>query len=320
MPRPRMEDRNDVHVPVLREEVVRLLAPRAGGRYLDGTVGAGGHARALLDASGPDGRLLGLDADEQILAIARQRLGPFVDRVRLEHANFRELADIARESGFVPLDGVLLDLGVSSLQLDTAERGFSIQTDAPLDMRLDRSRGPTAADLVADLDERELADVVFRYGEEPRSRAVARAVVAARRREPIRTTRQLAAVVERVVPRGRINGATRTFQALRIAVNDELEALRVGLRRAHEVLQDGGRLAVISFHSLEDRIVKQYFVGQANPCICPPRTPVCICGRQPTVELVTRKPVTAGSDELAANPRARSAKLRVAARLGPPLD
>lgn len=315
-----MEDNNDVHVPVLPGDVVRLLAPRPGGRYLDGTVGAGGHASAILRASSPDGRLLGLDADEQILAIARERLASFGGRAALVQANFRDLADVAAARGFAPLDGVLLDLGVSSLQLDTAERGFSFQTDAPLDMRLDRSRGPTAAELVAELDERELADLVFRYGEEARSRAVARAVVAARRREPIRTTRQLAAVVERVVPRGRIHGATRTFQALRIAVNDELEALRVGLRRAHEVLQDGGHLAVISFHSLEDRIVKQYFAAQSSPCTCPPRTPVCICGRTPTLELVTRKPVTAGPEELRANPRARSAKLRVAARLGPPLD
>ena len=307
-------------MPVLRDEVVRLLEPRAGGRYLDGTVGAGGHGRAILAASEPDGRLLGLDADEQILAIARERLASFGERVELVHANFRDLAEVARARDFAPLDGVLLDLGVSSLQLDTVERGFSFNADAPLDMRLDRSRGPTAADLVADMDERALADVVFRYGEEQRSRAVARAVVAARRREPIRTTRQLAAIVERVVPRGRIHGATRTFQALRIAVNDELGSLQVALRQAHHVLSDGGRLAVISFHSLEDRMVKQYFAAQASPCICPPRTPVCVCGRVSTLALVTRKPVVAGEAELAANPRARSAKLRVATRLGPPLD
>lgn len=316
-----MVDENAVvHVPVLLDEVVRLLSPRAGRRYLDGTVGAGGHARAILDASGPDGRLLGLDADQQVLAIARRRLVEFGDRAVLVHANFRDLAAVARECGLAPLDGVLLDLGVSSLQLDTAERGFSFRSDAPLDMRLDRMGGPTAAELVAELQERELADLLFRYGEEARSRAIARAIVAARRREPIRTTRQLAAVVERVVPRGRTHGATRTFQALRIAVNDELGSLRVALRQAHEVLNDGGRLAVISFHSLEDRMVKQYFAGQATRCVCPPRTPVCVCGRTPSLEIVTRRPIVAAPDEVAANPRARSAKLRVVARLGPPLD
>jgi 16S rRNA (cytosine1402-N4)-methyltransferase len=213
-----------------------------------------------------------------------------------------------------------MDLGVSSLQLDRAERGFSFQADAPLDMRLDRGGGSTAADLLAELEERELADIVFRYGEETRGRAVARAVVAARRRAPIETTRQLADLVGGVVPRGRTHGATRTFQALRIAVNDELGSLSSGLREAHALLSDGGRLAVISFHSLEDRIVKQYINAQASPCTCPPRTPVCICGRQPSMERVTRKSVVADAAETARNPRSRSARLRVARRLGPPLN
>jgi 16S rRNA (cytosine1402-N4)-methyltransferase len=304
---------------VLLHETVELLAPRAGGRYVDCTVGAGGHARAILEASGPDGRLLGLDADASALALAREQLARFGGRVELVHANFRDVAAVARAHGFDGADGVLLDLGVSSMQLDTAERGFSFRADAPLDMRLDTSGGITAAELIASLGERELADLIHRLGEEPRARAVARAVVAARRRAPIETTGQLAAVVSRVVPRGRIHGATRTFQALRIAVNDELGALREALLGAHDVLSDGGRLAVISFHSLEDRVVKQYIAAQSRPCACPPRTPVCVCGRQPRLLPVTRKPVTPGPDELRANPRARSAKLRVAARLGPPL-
>jgi len=305
---------------VLLHETVELLAPRPGGRYVDCTVGAGGHARAILEASGPDGRLLGLDADASALTLARERLTPFGGRVELVHANFRDVAAVARSRGFDGADGVLLDLGVSSMQLDTAERGFSFRADAPLDMRLDPSGGTTAAELIASLDERALADLIHRYGEEPRARAVARAIVAARRRGPIETTGQLAAVVSRVVPRGRLHGATRTFQALRIAVNDELGALRQALLGAHDLLSDGGRLAVISFHSLEDRIVKQYVAAQARPCACPPRTPVCVCGRQPRLAPITRKPVTPGPEELRTNPRARSAKLRVAARLGPPLS
>jgi 16S rRNA (cytosine1402-N4)-methyltransferase len=308
-----------VHRSVLLREVVELLRPAAGGRYVDCTLGAGGHAEAVLERSGPDGRLLGLDADAEILELARERLARFGDRAELVQTNFADLAEAAREHGFESVDGVLFDLGVSSLQLDRAERGFSFQSDAPLDMRLDQRGGTTAADLVRDLPERELSDVIFRYGEEPRARQVARAIVQARQRAPIERTLQLAELVRRVVRGGRIHPATRTFQALRIAVNDELRAIEQALRQAHELLRDGGRLAVISFHSLEDRIVKQYMAAQVNPCTCPPRSPVCTCGRQPALALVTRKPMTAESDEVAANPRSRSAKLRVAERLGPPL-
>ena len=308
-----------VHVPVLLEETLAALATVPGGRYVDCTLGAGGHAAAVLERSGPDGRLLGLDADAEMLAIAGRRLAPFGDRVRLVHANFEQLGEVAAAEGVERVDGVLFDLGVSSLHLDRVERGFSFQGDAPLDMRLDRTRGSTAADLLRELDERELADVIYRHGEETRSRTIARAIVQARRAGPVETTAQLAGIVSRVVPGGRIHPATRTFQALRIAVNRELEVLPDALRQAHGLLRDGARLAVISFHSLEDRIVKQYVAGQANPCACPPRAPICTCGRTPSLEAVTRKPVTAGEEELKRNPRARSAKLRCARRIGPPL-
>jgi 16S rRNA (cytosine1402-N4)-methyltransferase len=308
-----------VHVSVLLDEAIELLAPRDGGRYVDCTVGAGGHAAAILARSAPGGRLLGLDADAEILPIAGERLAPFGARATLVQANFADLAEVAARLGFAPVDGVLFDLGVSSLQLDRSERGFSFQTDARLDMRLDRSQPLSAEDLVRDLPERELADLIFQLGEEPRARRVARAIVAARQRAPITTTGQLAGLVRRVVPGGRIHPATRTFQALRIAVNAELDHLRGALRQAQALLEDGGRLAVISFHSLEDRIVKQYFAAQASPCVCPPRVPICTCGRLPTLELVTRKAVTAGAAEIAINPRSRSARLRVARRLGAPL-
>ena len=308
-----------VHVPVLLEETLSLLAPTPGQLYVDCTVGAAGHAAALLERA--DGaRLLGLDADPAMLAIARERLRPFGDRVQLVHANFAELGRVGAETGVHEADGVLFDLGVSSLHLDRPERGFSFQADAPLDMRLDPSAGPSAADLLRDLDERQLADVIHRFGEEPRARRIARAIVQARGRDGgLRTTGQLAALVARLAPRGRTHPATRTFQALRIAVNRELDLLPGALRQAHALLRDRGRLAVISFHSLEDRIVKRYVAEQSSPCICPPRAPICTCGRSPRLEPINRKPIVATDAEVAANPRSRSAKLRVAAQLGPPL-
>jgi 16S rRNA (cytosine1402-N4)-methyltransferase len=307
-----------VHVPVLLDELIELLEPRDGGRYVDCTLGAGGHAAAILAASAPSGALLGLDADAEILPLARERLAPFGERAAAVQANFVELGSVARERGFDRVDAVIFDLGVSSLQLDRPERGFSFQSDARLDMRLDRRQPHSAEDLVRDLPERDLADLIYRLGEEPRARQVARAIVAARQRSPITTTGQLAGVIRRVVPGGRIHPATRTFQALRIAVNAELDNLRSAVGQAHDLLRDGGRLAVISFHSLEDRIVKQYLAAQASPCVCPPRVPICTCGRAPTLELITRKPVTAGQAEVARNPRSRSAKLRVARRLRAP--
>jgi 16S rRNA (cytosine1402-N4)-methyltransferase len=287
-------------------------------RFVDGTVGAGGHAAAVLSAA-PEARLLGLDRDPAALALARERLAPFGDRATLRHASYEQIAEIVPGwLGDAPgVDGILLDLGISSMQVDDPARGFAFMHDGPLDMRFDpSSAGITAADIVNTWDADEIADILFRYGEERHSRRIARAVVAAR---PITSTRQLADVVAHAQrgPREKIHPATRTFQALRIAVNDELGALERVLPRAIDLLRPGGRLAVISFHSLEDRIVKQTFKEEAADCICPPRQPVCTCGHAARVDLITRKPITASADEIAQNPRARSAKLRIVARLSP---
>jgi len=306
------------HISVLEHAVLDGLQIRAGGCYIDGTVGAGGHAEGILRAGAPDGRLLGLDADPAALAICRERLAPFGKRVTLVHGNFADLATLAQAHGFVPADGILLDLGLSSMELAAPERGFSFQHAGPLDMRFDPHGPVTAADLVNGLSERELADLIYRYGEEPASRAIARAIVAAR---PVRSTTELAAIVAQAVRRrGKIHPATRTFQALRIAVNDELHVLEQALTAALQVLKSGGvekggRLAVISFHSLEDRIVKQFFARESKDCLCPPETLVCTCGHKATLALVTRKPIVPTADEIMQNPRSRSAKLRIAARL-----
>ncbi|HWQ13994.1 MAG TPA: 16S rRNA (cytosine(1402)-N(4))-methyltransferase RsmH [Roseiflexaceae bacterium] len=290
------------HVPVLLAEVLAGLASKPGGRYIEGTLGGGGHAAALLEASAPDGRLLGLDVDPAALAAAAARLAPFGERFTAARGNFRDIGALARAHGFAAVDGVLLDLGVSSHQLDTPERGFSFQADAPLDMRLDPQGAVTAADLVNELPEGELADVIYRYGEERASRRIARLIVEARRRGRIATTGELADIVTRALGgrRGKIHPATRTFQALRIATNRELESLELALPQAVELLAHGGRLAVIAFHSLEDRIVKQFLRAEAE------------AGR---MRIITKKPLEAGADEARANPRSRSAKLRVAERI-----
>jgi 16S rRNA (cytosine1402-N4)-methyltransferase len=302
---------------VLLREVIDLLAPRDGGCYIDATVDGGGHAEALLIASGPTGRLLGLDRDPTMLDRARSRLASYGDRVRLVPSNFSLLARIARIHGFDPADGILFDLGISSLQIDDPSRGFSFQADAPLDLRLDPTQGPTAADLLATLSEHELARMLWQYGEEPRARAIARAIVRARERQPLGTARAVAELVAKVsgYRGGRTHPATRTFQALRIAVNDELEALKAALPQAVELLAPGGRLVVISFHSLEDRIVKRFLRSEAHPCICPPRLPACVCGRQPRVRILTPRAIRPSADEVARNPRSRSAKLRAAERV-----
>ena len=274
----------------------------------------------ILVASAPDGELLGIDADPVALALAGEQLAEFGKRVALVQGNFADLEEIASEHGFGPVDGVLLDLGLSSLQLEAAGRGFSFQLDGPLDMRFDPSAGSghrpgqatTAADLVNGLSVEELASVLSRYGEEPRARRIARAIVAER---PINTTGELAALVERTVGRGRrIHPATRTFQALRMAVNEELECLAEALPQALRLLVPGGRLAIISFHSLEDRLVKQFFRSEARGCLCPPGIPVCVCGHRASLEIVTKKPIRPSAEEVAANPRSRSAKLRIAFR------
>jgi 16S rRNA (cytosine1402-N4)-methyltransferase len=300
------------HIPVLLDEVLEGLSPLPGQRFIDGTLGAGGHTEAILKAIAPHGQVLALDADPSALEIARRRLAAYGDRVRFVLANFAQLAAVARDLDFVPVHGILLDLGLSSMQLDAVERGFSFQSTGPLDMRYDPNGPTTAADLVNNLAQDELADLIYRFGEERRSRAIARAIVAAR---PLHTTHQLAEVVARAVGgrRGdRLHPATRTFQALRIAVNDELDVLRAALPAATSILAPGGRLAVISFHSLEDRIVKEFFRRESRDCICPPEQPVCTCGHRATLHIITPKPITVTSTEAALNPRARSAKLRVA--------
>jgi len=303
------------HIPVLLEEALQTLAPRSGGRYIDATLGGGGHAEAILEASAPEGRLLGLDADPRAIARVQQRLARFGPRAILAQANFRNIAAVARAQHFQPVDGILFDLGVSSYQFDEAGQGFSFSQEGPLDMRMDPEAGPSAADLVNTLEADDLADILYRYGEERRSRRIARAIVANR---PIATTTQLAEVVLKAIgrrPGARLHPATRTFQALRIAVNDELGALEAALPQALDLLKPGGVLAVISFHSLEDRIVKHYFRQESRDCICPPHTPVCTCGHKARIKEIHRKGLTPSPDEIVRNQRSRSARLRAARKL-----
>jgi 16S rRNA (cytosine1402-N4)-methyltransferase len=307
-----------IHRPVLLAEAIAALRCRPGGWWVDGTVGAGGHAEAILLATAPGGRLLGGDLDAEILEIARGRLEPFGERLVLRHADYRTIPSIldALETG--PVDGALFDLGVSSLQFDDPGRGFSLRKDGPLDMRMDRTRPTTAADLVNRLPEREIAALLRRFGEEPAARRIARAIVTERAKAPFLSTARLAAVVGRAAAarRTRIDPATRTFQALRIAVNGELEGLDALLEEMVLRLRPGGRLAVISFHSLEDRIVKRTFHGLAHRCICPRDLPVCACERPDLVRLVGKRPIGPGPEELRDNPRSRSAHLRAVERLG----
>jgi 16S rRNA (cytosine1402-N4)-methyltransferase len=302
------------HRPVLYHEIITALQPRRAGKYVDCTVGAAGHAWGILESSQPDGVLLGLDVDAQALQLARQRLTPFGARAILLHASYTTLTEQLGALGWAKVDGILLDLGVSSMQLDTPGRGFSFQEDAPLDMRFDTANPLCAADLVNGLSEVELADLLFRYGEERRARQVARVIVAAR---PIETTRRLAEVVAGVTGSGRpgMHPATRTFQALRIATNRELASLESVLPQASSALISGGRLAIIAFHSLEDRIVKQYFRRESHDCLCPPRQPLCTCGHRASLRAITRTPIRPSERENAENPRSRSARLRVAERL-----
>jgi 16S rRNA (cytosine1402-N4)-methyltransferase len=309
------------HLPVLVNEVMSTLAPAPGSLQIDATVGGGGHTERILEATHPDGRLLGLDSEGAAIARVDQRLRPrFGDRLVLRQANFREIGTVAPAAGFESIDGCLFDLGLSSFQLADTDRGFGIRAGGPLDMRFDASRGVPAAELLATLDATELTAVFRRYGEEPQAGRIARAIVEARRTAPIATAEELAALIERVAPgtprgRRRIHPATRVFQALRIAVNEELGALREALAAAVELLRPGGRLVVLSYHSLEDRIVKRFFQSERRGCICPPELPVCVCGRDPRLRLVTRRSVTPSQAEIATNPRARSARLRAAERL-----
>ena len=311
------DERGRLHEPVLLAEVLAQLDPREAGRFLDGTLGAGGHAEAILDRTAPSGRLLGLDVDPAALEEARRVLARFGDRAVIVRANFAVCDDVAREHGFDALDGVLLDLGLSSIQLADAQRGFSFRAEGPLDMRADPDLRVTAADIVNSWDQTELRRIFAEYGEEPEAGRVAAAIVRRRSREPFLTADDLGRFVfgVKTQKRGGIDPATRVFQALRIAVNHELENLERGLAAALSVLRPGGRLAVISFHSLEDRAVKQFMARESRDCICPPHLPTCVCGHRAGLRVVTRRPLRADSAEAARNPRARSAALRVAEKI-----
>jgi len=302
------------HTPVMVEEVLNALAVQAGGRYVDCTVGGGGHAEAILEAASPGGLLLGIDADPDALDIARARLARFEDATHLVEGNFRDVAGICHTNDFAPVHGMVFDLGLSSLQLADEARGFSFQTEAPLDMRFSPQQGLTASDIVNTYPESELATLLWRFGQERQSRSIARRIV---RERPLHTTLDLARAVQKAVGGGRlrIHPATRTFQALRIAVNEELANLTLALDQTLGLLGHGGRLVVISYHSLEDAIVKNFLRREARDCICPPETPVCVCGHKATLRPVTRGVLRPHAAEVAINPRSRSARLRAAERL-----
>lgn len=302
------------HTPVLYQNVLSNLNLRSGGRYIDGTVGAGGHAAGILGETAPTGELLGLDRDPSALALARQRLEGFGDRATLLHASYVEMGELARSLGWEHSDGILLDLGLSSMQVDQAERGFSFLRDGPLDMRFDPTQGQRAEELINTLSKQDLQEILWRLGEEPKARRIAEAIVAAR---PLHSTSQLAELIVSVAgrPQKNIHPATRSFQALRMAVNNELEHLGQGLEIGLGLLAPGGRIAVISFHSLEDRLVKQTFRRESLDCICPPELPQCVCEHHARVKVITRRPIRPDTDEIERNPRSRSARLRVAEAL-----
>lgn len=310
-------DTNSPHLSVLYQDTLQALNPHSPGRYIDATVGAGGHAWGILDRSSPHGQLLGLDIDSQALDIARQRLASFGNRVSLVQSSYAALINRMHELDWDFVDGILLDLGVSSMQLDTPDRGFSFQSEGPLDMRFNLDQEMSAAEIVNNLPEEELAALLYQYGEEPKARRIAHAICESR---PIRTTLQLTKVVTQATSKGydkkdrgrrHIHPATLTFQALRIAVNQELDNLEAALPLAISALTPGGKLAIISFHSLEDRLVKQFFRRESIDCICPPRQPICTCGHRASVKLMPHNPIKASEIEVKDNPRARSARLRV---------
>jgi 16S rRNA (cytosine1402-N4)-methyltransferase len=308
------------HLPVMPAEVLETLAPASGSLQIDATVGGGGHTERILEAASPAGRVLGLDADPSAVERVATRLARFGDRLVLRQANFRELAAVAPDAGFAAVDGALFDLGLSSFQLADRDRGFGFRAGGPLDMRFDTSRGVSASEMLATLSADELAALFRRYGEEPSAWRIAQAIVAARSTAPIASAEELAALIERTLPgnprvRRRIHPATRVFQALRIAANEELDALEEGLAAAVDLLRPGGRLVVLSYHSLEDRIVKRFLNAERRGCTCAPQAPVCVCGKAPRLRLVTRPSLTPTEEEITSNPRARSARLRAAERL-----
>jgi len=305
-----------IHIPVLLDEVVTGLLARPGGHFVDCTVGLGGHSAAILREISPSGKLLGIDADPDAIKRSRDTLSNYGETVTLVNDNFTNLEAICERYRFHPVDGILFDLGVSSLQLDTAERGFSFHLDAPLDMRFNPEQGLAASDIVNRFSEQELAKLIERYGEERHSRRIARYIAQNR---PITTTGELAQLVQQASiassRRSKIHPATRTFMALRIAVNSELQNLELALKQTTNLLRPGGRLAVISYHSLEDRIVKQFMRYAASSCVCPPETIICRCGHVPTLKLISRKVIKPTTLEIESNPRSRSARLRIAERL-----
>lgn len=302
------------HRSVHYQETIEYLAPKSSGRYLDCTAGAGGHSFGILEASSPDGQLIALDLDPSAVQLAKDRLSPFGKRASVVHESYLNAADVLAEKGWDNADGILLDLGVSSMQLDQIERGFSFRTDAPLDMRFDPTKGQTAADLVNNLDEKELADIIWRYGDERLSRKIARRIVQNR---PILTTFELADAIRSAFggKPSKIDPATRSFQAIRIAVNDELRTIEEAIPSLIELLAPKGRIAIISFHSLEDRIVKQTFKRESVDCICPPEQLICSCGHKASIKILTNRPISPTDEEVEVNPRARSAKLRVAEKM-----
>lgn len=307
-----------LHQPVMREDVLRLLSPLAGKTIVDGTLGLGGHSEALLQADDTV-RVVGIDRDAEALTLASERLRCFGTRIRAVHGNFREIGKHLDALGVARVDALLLDIGVSSMHLDADERGFSFRRNGPLDMRMNRSDVETAADWIHTASESELADVIFEYGEERYGRRIARAIVTARALGRIESTLQLAEIVRKAVPakydHRRLHPATRTFQAIRMSINDELGALEDGLSAGFSRLAIGGTFIVISFHSLEDRIVKRFFRERAKSCTCPPKLPECICGKKVEATILTSRPITASPEEIAVNPRSRSAKLRAATKL-----
>jgi 16S rRNA (cytosine1402-N4)-methyltransferase len=302
------------HLPVLYHEIIHALRPKSPGRYVDATVGAGGHAAGILEASKPDGHLIGFDLDPQALVLADRRLSVYTGRYTLVQASYITLLEQLARLSWDKIDGIVIDLGVSSMQLDTPHRGFSFREEGPLDMRFSPDQPRSAADLVNHMPEEELANILWKYGEEQQSRRIARAIRQAR---PLHTTTELADLIQKAVGRqqGRIHPATRSFQAIRIAVNEELDAIENFLPQAITALETGGRLAVISFHSLEDRIVKQYFRRESRDCICPPQQPICTCGHRASIKEINRRPMMAAEEETENNPRARSARLRVVEKL-----
>jgi 16S rRNA (cytosine1402-N4)-methyltransferase len=302
------------HKPVLYKEIIHALQPQCGGRYVDGTLGAGGHARGILEACSPDGQLLGLDVDPQALALSRENLAPYEERTHLVQASYITITKQLAILKWDFVDGIVLDLGASSMQFDNAERGFSFMQDGPLDMRFGSNAFQSAEDIVNNYDERDLSDLIFRYGEDRDARRIAKAIVMNR---PLRTTRELVAVIEKASPRrgDRTHPATQTFQALRIAVNEELSSVESVLPQAVATLRSGGRCAVISFHSLEDRIVKDYFREQSKELVNPPYERIYEVERKAVIEIINKKPIVASDEEVKDNPRARSAKLRVVEKI-----